>query len=128
MKLVPTAPKSALTDAALLFIWREHRFAYGENDAAVLRKIADAAVAADRAQVGQDDDECIDLAQALEQARAVKIAESVAALPIGGATNNMPTPFQSGYQLACEEIIHRLRTEVWNLCLKPISAQQKGED
>lgn len=67
-------------------------------------------------------DECIELAQALEQARAVKIAEDVAALSIGGATNSMPTPFQSGFQLACEEITHRLRTEEWDLCLKPIGA------
>lgn len=67
-------------------------------------------------------DECIGLAQALEQARAVKIAEAVAALPIGDATNDMPTPFQSGFQLACEEITHRLRTEEWDLCLRPIDA------
>ena len=77
------------------------------------------------AEAARDDasaDECIELAQALEQARAVKIAEFVAALPIGGATNNMPTPFQAGFQLACEEITHRLRTEEWDLCLKPIDA------
>lgn len=37
-------------------------------------------------------------------------------LPIGGADSEMPTPFQAGYQLACEEIDHRLRTEQWELC------------
>ena len=83
-------------------------------------------------QAATTTDECIELAQALEQARAIKIAETVAALAIGGATNNMPTRFQSGYQLACEEIIHLLRTQEWDLCLKPTGvvqsdkAQQEG--
>jgi hypothetical protein len=35
----------------------------------------------------------------------------------GGAKAAMPTPFQAGYQTACEEILHRLRTEVWAHCL-----------
>lgn len=68
------------------------------------------------------EDECIDLAQALERLRALKIVEAVAALPIGGATANMPTPYQAGYQLACEEITFRLRTEIWDLCLPPIGS------
>jgi hypothetical protein len=34
----------------------------------------------------------------------------------------MPTPFQAGYQLACEEILHRLRTEEWELCVNPVGA------
>lgn len=72
--------------------------------------------------------ECIELAQALEQARAIKIAETVAALQIGGATSDMPTPFQSGFQLACEEITHRLRTEEWDLCLTPIDAVIQQDD
>jgi hypothetical protein len=60
-------------------------------------------------------DECIELAHALEQLRAIKIVEAVAAIQIGGANADIPTPFQAGYQLACEEIKHRLQTEQWNL-------------
>lgn len=67
-------------------------------------------------------DLCIELAQALEQLRAMKIAEDVAALPIGGADAVMPTPFHAGYQLACEDIIYRLKTEVWGDCLPPVDA------
>jgi hypothetical protein len=48
-----------------------------------------------------------------ERLRAVKIVEAVMSLPIGGATAILPTPFQAGYQLACEEITHRLQTEEW---------------
>ena len=58
-------------------------------------------------------DECVGVAMALEQLRAIKIAEAVQAVPLGGANALMPTPFQSGYQLACEEIIYRLKTEQW---------------
>jgi hypothetical protein len=65
------------------------------------------------------DDECIELAEALERLRAIKIVEAVMNLPIGGATAIMPTPFQAGYQLACEEITHRLQTEEWELNLPP---------
>jgi hypothetical protein len=65
-------------------------------------------------------EECIALAQALEQRRALGIVEAVAALPVGGKDADAPTPFQSGYQLACEEILHRLRTEVWDGCLPPV--------
>lgn len=61
------------------------------------------------------DDEAILLAAALEQQRALKIVEAVAALPIGGHDATAPTPFQAGYRLACDEIMERLRTEVWEL-------------
>jgi len=64
-------------------------------------------------------DECIKLAEALERLRAVKITEAVMSLPIGGATSNMPTPFQAGYQMACEEIKHRIQTDEWELNLPP---------
>ena len=47
----------------------------------------------------------------LERLRAAKIVDAVMSLPIGGATAILPTPFQAGYQLACEEINHRLHTE-----------------
>ena len=79
--------------------------------------------------VNQDDvagdavgDEVIELAQALEQSRAVQITKYVSELPAGGATNNMPTAFEAGYQMACEEITHRLRTEKWDFCLTPVDA------
>ena len=50
-------------------------------------------------------------AEDLERLRAAKIVDAVMSLPIGGATAILPTPFQAGYQLACEEINHRLHTE-----------------
>lgn len=65
------------------------------------------------------EDQCIELAQALEQQRALHIVAAVMALPVGGATATMPTQFQAGYQLACEEIDHRLRTEQWEFCATP---------
>lgn len=61
------------------------------------------------------DDEQIGVAMALERQRSVKISEAVQSLPIGGKNETMPTPFQSGYLIACEEIIHRLKTEEWVL-------------
>lgn len=57
----------------------------------------------------------IGVAVALEQARAHHIVEAVKALPIGGESAEIPTPFHAGYQLACEEIAHRLRSEQWEL-------------
>lgn len=64
-------------------------------------------------------DEVIDLACALEQRRALHIVAEVAALQIGGADSQTPTPFQAGYALACEEIGTRLRTQQWELCGVP---------
>ena len=52
-----------------------------------------------------------ELAEALERLRAIKIVEAVMLLPIGGHNATMPTSFQAGYQLACEEITHRLQIE-----------------
>lgn len=57
------------------------------------------------------DDTCIELAAALEMHRALHIVASVGALPVGGKNATTPTPFQSGYQLACEEIEERIRTQ-----------------
>lgn len=57
----------------------------------------------------------IGVAVALEQARAHHIVQTVQALPIGGESADNPTPFHAGYQLACEEIAHRLRSEQWEL-------------
>jgi hypothetical protein len=63
------------------------------------------------------ENECIELAEALERQRALKIVESVRAAPIGGVSSDNPTAFHAGYQLACDEIEHRLRTEQWELSL-----------
>lgn len=60
-------------------------------------------------------DECIELAEALEQQRALAIVATVKALGVGGADADMPTAFHAGYQLACDEIEHRLRHEKWEL-------------
>ncbi|MGQ3051053.1 MAG: hypothetical protein ACT6S0_04650 [Roseateles sp.] len=58
------------------------------------------------------DEQAIEFASALEVHRALRIVADVAALPIGGADVDMPTPLHAGYQLACEEIAERIRTEV----------------
>lgn len=56
-------------------------------------------------------DDLIELAAALEMHRALRIVADVSALPIGGNDADMPTPFHAGYQLACEEIAERIRTQ-----------------
>jgi hypothetical protein len=72
-------------------------------------------------------DEVIEFAQALEQRRGLAIVEAVRTLPIGGHDAQMITAFQAGYQTgyqtACDEIEHRLRTEEWEMCLKPVGAK-----
>lgn len=57
------------------------------------------------------EDDYIELAAALEMRRALHIVAEVAALPVGGKDAEAPTPFQAGYQLACEEIAERIRTQ-----------------
>lgn len=61
------------------------------------------------------EDQLIELTAHLERARARAIANAVAALEIGGASADTPTPFQAGYQSACEEIAHRLQSEAWGM-------------
>ena len=61
----------------------------------------------------------IELVQALERARAIKIIKDVMSLTIGGSELIAPTPFQSGYQMACEEAIYRIENEIWELNLPP---------
>lgn len=58
------------------------------------------------------DDQLHQLTSALEVQRALKIADDVSGLGIGGKDAAAPTPFQTGFQTACEEIVERLRTEV----------------
>jgi ribA/ribD-fused uncharacterized protein len=77
-----------------------------------------APVAAPAAEASAD--ECIDLACALEQRRALKIVDDVHNLRIGGRAEVMPTAFHAGYCLACEEIEHRLRTEQWGIDGAPV--------
>lgn len=68
-------------------------------------------------QVG---DEVLGVAQAIEQLRAVKIAEAVAGLAPHYVADS---EFRNGYETACDEILHRLRTEQWSeLCLPPVAA------
>lgn len=88
------------------------------------RSIARAALesALRMALAASPEDQIIELAQALEQRRALAITDAVHNLPVGGRTANMPTAFQAGYCAACEEIEHRLRTEEWTHCLKPVGA------
>ena len=77
--------------------------------------------------VQQEADEVISLAQALEQHRARKIVDAVSALPVGGKQEDSPSPFHAGYQLACEEVMHRLLTEEWDGCMNP-PGQRESDD
>lgn len=77
--------------------------------------------------VQQEADEAIGLAQALEQHRARKIVDAVSALPVGGKHEDSPSPFHAGYQLACDEVMHRLLTEEWDGCLTPPGKQEADE-
>ena len=63
--------------------------------------------------MSDDTEICIALAVSLEKERALKIVQDVSEERIGGKGELMPTAFHSGYQLACEEIEHRLKTEEW---------------
>ena len=77
--------------------------------------------------VQQEADAAIGLAQALEQHRARKIVDAVSALPVGGKHEESPSPFHAGYQLACDEVMHRLLTEEWDGCLTPPGKQEDDE-
>lgn len=57
-------------------------------------------------------DQLIDLSEELQKLRALHIAGAVRALRSPG---DAPTPFDAGYDLACEEIAHRLAHEEWEL-------------
>lgn len=76
----------------------------------VVKTLAAAVRSLDPAKV----DQSIELASALEQNRALKIVADVRGLRIGRRPNLMiPTVAESYFDLACEEIEHRLRTEQW---------------
>lgn len=116
-----------MTDIAKLADWHQAMADEPRRNQAKREKHAETARIL-RGMVTEPADQIIELAQALEQRRAIAIAEAVHNLPIGGRTANMPTAFQAGYCAACEEIEHRLRTEEWTHCLKPvgIAAAQAG--
>lgn len=57
-------------------------------------------------------EELIGLTEALEQKRALHIASAVRMLRQPG---DMQSPFDAGFDLACEEILHRLQHEKWEL-------------
>ena len=58
----------------------------------------------------------ISLALSLEKERARQIVNDVSNEIIGGKCDVLPTEFMSGYQTACEEILHRMQNEEWELC------------
>ncbi len=64
------------------------------------------------AQIGWTD---VDVAAALEQQRALRIVASVRERGFSKSDTAIPTQAESVFDLACEEIEHRLRTEVWEL-------------
>jgi hypothetical protein len=98
----------------------------GSRTVSIHRKVADAlldvlgmrsalAAVAEPAEQTATPDQLIELTAHLERGRAKAIVEAVTALDMGGASADMPTPFQAGYQGACEEIAHRLKTEAWGI-------------
>ena len=91
-------------------IWRERAIASGWTAAG-----------------GVTANQCVELAAALEQLRALKIVEAVVALPIAGADADMPTEYQAGFLMACEEIEYRLRTEQWTGCLPPVGLKTRRD-
>ena len=89
-----------------------HPGKYSDYDARLAWNAWSAALAQPSApQAAISDDDCIDLAVALEQQRALAIVSAVTALEIGQGT----TSFAAGFNLACEEVAHRLKTEQWEL-------------
>ncbi|MDM8356637.1 hypothetical protein P8H29_10670, partial [Pandoraea communis] len=61
------------------------------------------------------DERAIDLAIAFEQQRALSIVRAVRAQHFGSLNPDIPTQASAAFDLACEEIEHRLRTEQWQL-------------
>ncbi|AQG98304.1 hypothetical protein A9R05_05315 [Burkholderia sp. KK1] len=59
--------------------------------------------------------EALELAVALEQQRALHIVQAVRKQGFAKSGNEIPTQAESIFDLACEEIEHRLRTEAWEL-------------
>ena len=57
----------------------------------------------------------MELEEELWRERAIKIAQDVMELPIGGIDKVNPSQWEAGYLQACEEILHRLKNESWVL-------------
>ena len=74
----------------------------------------------------KDGGDAIDLAAALEQQRALKIVQDVRATHPFGASD-MPTQGEAAFDMACEEIEHRLRTEPWALNGVPAPLPEDSE-
>lgn len=66
--------------------------------------------------MNEEDEMILALAVSMEKERAMKIVNDVSNERIGGKAEASPTAFMSGYQTACEEILHRLQNEEWQLC------------
>lgn len=75
----------------------------------------EAAFAAAPQPASGQQESAIDLAAALEQQRALAIVAAVRAQGFAKSNSDLPTQAESVFDLACEEIEHRLRTEVWTL-------------
>lgn len=58
----------------------------------------------------------IALAVSMEKGRSLTIVGDVSNERVGGKTETSPTAFMAGYQMACEEISHRLKHEEWQCC------------
>jgi hypothetical protein len=121
-----TAPLLALArecGAAIAMKWDANEVVAVHCTPAVLAALEQRIRQDERERVEAEADQSIELAAAIEQRRAIGIAEAVQGMPIGGKDANMPTPFHAGYQLACEEIIARLHTDMGpNVPLPTLSA------
>lgn len=70
-------------------------------------------------KAARDADHSIELAIALEQQRALKIVADVRRTGFAKSATNIPTQAEALFDLACEEIDNRLRTEQWALMGSP---------
>ncbi|VVG70921.1 hypothetical protein PAP18089_01893 [Pandoraea apista] len=85
------------------------------------------------APVNGGERETVEVAGALEQRRALAIVKAVRDQHFGTLNPDIPTQASAAFDLACEEIEHRLRTEQWTLegapaPLPAADAQQAGGD
>lgn len=67
------------------------------------------------APVNGGERDTVEVAVALEQQRTLAIVKAVRDINFGESPTGMPTPASAAYDLACEEIERRVRTEQWEL-------------
>ncbi|VVD70780.1 hypothetical protein [Pandoraea anhela] len=67
------------------------------------------------ATVNGGEHETVEVAVALEQQRTLAIVKAVRDQHFGTSNPDLPTQASAAFDLACEEIEHRLRTEQWTL-------------